>query len=513
MRLNLLIFILLTALGYAQQGNDLISGDVCDIAVYGDLIKIPESELTSEQCFDIGKCEFNGKHYKEAYRFFEMAGSKGFEDSVLLEFYINESLLALGKQQVYLYKDSLANSEGSPEAHDHIRVGVQTYLNHLLDIGILNKFFLVCGILVLVLAGMILYSFGNKNPATWFFGMFLVCMSQFIIEWDLRWVRDVEYFFTDPFYRVSFFLWGPVFYLYIKRSFHPGRSLKVFKSDIIIHTAVFLFLTILYVSCRIFPAVDVLNWPHELFRSFLFKTGHMIFYFLMTVRLVAVNYGKLSNIHKRWFLSLGVFFTVMSVAMVYVFLYEDDYSILYESRLFFALIFCVLGLFVWGSFLIQPRVFLQLGLRVLSRQDDPSRIKNVNKEPDHLIDAKKYRNSGLTESLIRKLRSDLLRVMEEDKLFLDHDLNLESLARSLDSDRYSVSQVINQEFGKSFYEFINDYRVDEVVRIIQEEGKKRKLVDIAFLAGFNNRVSFNKAFKSRKGVTPSSYLHQVTSVA
>ena len=105
----------------------------------------------------------------------------------------------------------------------------------------------------------------------------------------------------------------------------------------------------------------------------------------------------------------------------------------------------------------------------------------------------------------KSLKIQLEELLKNKKVFLDNNLTLEDLANKLNTDRYSLSQTINQEFGKNYYELINDYRVNEAVRIIRDSKKDILISDLIFESGFNNKVSFYKAFKKRHNKTPLEY--------
>jgi len=130
----------------------------------------------------------------------------------------------------------------------------------------------------------------------------------------------------------------------------------------------------------------------------------------------------------------------------------------------------------------------------------------MNKRVNGLEPKEKYQNSGLTPAMALALRDQLL-VSMDDKVFLDHTLSLESLSKLLNTDRYSLSQVINQEFNKNFYEFVNDYRISECMAQIESSIKQPDSIsDLIYESGFNNKVSFYKAFKKRNSVTPAQYI-------
>jgi len=123
----------------------------------------------------------------------------------------------------------------------------------------------------------------------------------------------------------------------------------------------------------------------------------------------------------------------------------------------------------------------------------------------------KYKNSALSKSELKLYIERILNLMKEEKPYLDSELTLPRLANQLGINPHKVSQVLNLELGKSFYEFINEYRFQEVKQRLQES-KNRHLtfLAIAFDSGFNNKNTFNKVFKKYAGVTPSQFLQKTS---
>ena len=116
----------------------------------------------------------------------------------------------------------------------------------------------------------------------------------------------------------------------------------------------------------------------------------------------------------------------------------------------------------------------------------------------------KYAGSPIDTELSASLMGDLLRVMETDRPYLRNDLNLAALSDMVGASPYHMSQVINQQSGKNFYDFINGYRVNHAAKLLLLDPSVT-ITSIAFEAGFNNRVSFNTAFKKQFDMTPSVY--------
>ena len=121
----------------------------------------------------------------------------------------------------------------------------------------------------------------------------------------------------------------------------------------------------------------------------------------------------------------------------------------------------------------------------------------------------KYKKTGLSESYSRELKENLLDLMVKERPYLDGELRLDDVAKSLGISRHHASQIINEHFGTNFFDFINIYRTEEAVRLLKEEKDKINLSEIGFIAGFNNTVSFNKAFKKNTGLTPSKFRKKV----
>lgn len=122
----------------------------------------------------------------------------------------------------------------------------------------------------------------------------------------------------------------------------------------------------------------------------------------------------------------------------------------------------------------------------------------------------KYKKSSIDKGYIAEYRKRLLIYMESEKPFLDNELNIYKLAKSIDIPSHSLSQVFSIGVGKSFYDFVNEYRVEEFKRRIKiGQNKDYTLLAIAMDSGFNSKSSFNRVFKNITGKTPSTFVNSV----
>jgi AraC-like DNA-binding protein len=106
------------------------------------------------------------------------------------------------------------------------------------------------------------------------------------------------------------------------------------------------------------------------------------------------------------------------------------------------------------------------------------------------------------EKYFNRLKS----LLSENKVFVDPDLTLVTLAESVGLPSHQVSKLINEKFGKSFNDLINEYRVNEfIARINNPQYQAYSVLGVAMDVGFNSKSSFNSTFKKITGKTPSAY--------
>lgn len=121
-------------------------------------------------------------------------------------------------------------------------------------------------------------------------------------------------------------------------------------------------------------------------------------------------------------------------------------------------------------------------------------------------DEPRYQKSSLTGKQSSAILERLLEYMDVEKPYLDGKVSLSQVAEHLDVSSNHLSQVINQNLDRNFYDFINAYRVDLVKRRLAESaGSRPNILAIAYDAGFSSKSSFNEVFKKSTKLTPSQY--------
>ena len=103
---------------------------------------------------------------------------------------------------------------------------------------------------------------------------------------------------------------------------------------------------------------------------------------------------------------------------------------------------------------------------------------------------------------------DIEKIIRENRYFLDNTLTLQKLAGLLGTNRQYLSNYINQEKSMTFYDYINDFRLEEAKRLLDGKTDTHQIYmeEIATKAGFNSYATFLRSFAKKYGVTPSKYL-------
>ncbi len=119
---------------------------------------------------------------------------------------------------------------------------------------------------------------------------------------------------------------------------------------------------------------------------------------------------------------------------------------------------------------------------------------------------RRYEKSTLTPERGDDYLKRLLDVMPTEKPYLDNDLTLQKLAKTVAISPHHLSQTINERLEQNFFDFINSYRIEEAKKLLVDAGKKHySILAVAEEVGFNSKSAFNTAFKKHAKLTPSEF--------
>lgn len=140
---------------------------------------------------------------------------------------------------------------------------------------------------------------------------------------------------------------------------------------------------------------------------------------------------------------------------------------------------------------------------------DEGIVPSPSFDENPFIEKEKYLKSGLGEHEKQEIHIMLTNLMKQDKPFTNPELTLGEIAEQLRVHPNKLSQVINSVTQKNFYDYINSWRVDEFIHLVNKpDNMNYTLLSIAFECGFNSKSSFNRNFRKITGLSPSEYLKE-----
>lgn len=245
--------------------------------------------------------------------------------------------------------------------------------------------------------------------------------------------------------------------------------------------------------------------PPILFIFFLIMTAISgTVYFLLTIKLfkrldiqIFNNFSNATNMDLSWIRKLVLVFGVVWTALISV-------TVIHHVLQLFSMAFCTDGLFLSLSVFVILIGYFGLKQKIIyGNEDIIVPVESGNKQT-------RYAGSKLSNSDEKHLADQLKKHIDSSKSYLNPDLTLSQLATEIGISSHILSQVINGQFNLNFFDFVNQYRVEEFKqRIVNPNYEKYSLLGIAFDCGFNSKSAFNRIFKKSTNLTPSQYKEKV----
>jgi len=374
----------------------------------------------------------------------------------------------------------------------------------LLSVGVFQGCFL---------AGILLFQKRGRRSANQLLALlvFLVAVlhSGYVVQLSELWKLMPAFpRMTEPFW----FLLGPLFYGYVRLLTGYSTSIS-WKAAVHLLPFCIKWIPILhsYISPDTFREAAYLQYIYQagdeslrllpLLYSYLFMIQVFIYAVLSTRLLMRYERGykdNTSNTQVHYIHWLRIVFAVFAGYLVY----ETIASLLLIVNQSLQSEFIYLSVLLLSSFLFLI-AYMAIG------------------HPDVLFPAilersTKYQHSSLATNYVERQLNALHTLMEEKQPYLRGDLKLDDLAGMLQVSSHHLTQLLNQHLEKSFYDFVNDYRVQEAQRrLIDPAYQHYTILAVALDVGFNSKTTFNRLFKSYTQMTPSQFqkTHQLRQVA
>ena len=205
------------------------------------------------------------------------------------------------------------------------------------------------------------------------------------------------------------------------------------------------------------------------------------------------NYSTLDDIDVRWIIRYSLMLILIGVNYVYI-CYSHDHTRGFTQQWF------VVFMMIYSIEQILYRKDPWEGVK-------SERVNELTNEGKGLPVTGEDLNSpqdDKREAINSESAQRLTRWMRETKPYLNPDFQLMDLRHVLPMNRTYLSRFIRDEFGCTFYQFVNKYRIEEAKRLMTEQ-PDLKIEDVAIKSGFSSRSSFTQTFTKETGFSPREW--------
>jgi AraC-like DNA-binding protein len=128
--------------------------------------------------------------------------------------------------------------------------------------------------------------------------------------------------------------------------------------------------------------------------------------------------------------------------------------------------------------------------------------------PVEIADPKIFQKNlvKIDDSIVISVFPRIEMIMKQEKLFLEPELTLGELSEQIKLSEKTVSQIISQQTGLHFCDFVNSYRIEFAKKkLVEITNKKQTVLEVLYDSGYNSKSVFNFQFRKFTGKSPSQY--------
>jgi AraC-like DNA-binding protein len=323
----------------------------------------------------------------------------------------------------------------------------------------------------LILSCYFFFFIRKKQLSNYFLGLLLLALS-------LRVGKSVMYYFHHDISKVylqlglsACFFIGPALYFFIKSSLF---NVKTLPNSWKIHIGILTGIMVIGGFIVPYHKYPHLWWNYIIFSIYIQWGIYLLFSSLLLKDIVKKALSAYSDLKA---FDIWIFSIFMSTLLIF---------------LTYSAVFCGVY-YISGAIAFSSALYL--GLFILM----------YRKKTDDLFSAtNKTTSKKLSEENTQDWTQRLDSLMLEKHLFKNPNLKLNDLAQEMNISGHQLSQFLNENVGKNFTLFVNEYRIQEACNILTSE-TNLSIEGISSEVGFNSKSTFFAAFKKSKGMTPALY--------
>lgn len=327
----------------------------------------------------------------------------------------------------------------------------------------------------------------NKNKRNYPVAFLVLAFSGILFSYVLYWTKHTALMpYFNSFQMIGYYSAGPLLYLYLLEMYNKKMT------HFYLHFSfafIWIGLTFFIWAQYIFDFRVAIGSIYSFLAHYLLIVAHLSLYFFLMFFLIKKNNivkTEFEKIRYKWVKILISLYALFLIAYIsyYVLVNFSFFNNQWDYMISFSM---TLAIYTIGYFAYkEPQIF--------DGEFFAELFLNVENKTD-----------SFEEHLINEFYSNLVNYIEREKPFKDNELRLANLADKVGYSTHLLSKIINKKSGKNFNSFINDYRLSEAEKLLLSNDKNHSIKTIYFDVGFNNKVTFYKAFKEKYHCTPTEY--------
>lgn len=301
-------------------------------------------------------------------------------------------------------------------------------------------------------------------------------MLDFLYGTSSNLIREYPQFYGLYHFPVGF-LYGPVLWFHFR--FFLNNQFR-FRRNQLLHLLPALIVIISLSDIFILPGAERRDYIGSHFDFIMIfnysRSWHILGYGAAIIYLVYRSFARLSADKKLYVITICLIYFLTAVFLSWLVGFASGWRQFIYYYLSASTIVFIIGFVVYRD----PRFLQQI--------------------------TKKYLHSAISASEMERIARKIKRGVKTDKLFLQKDLTLRKLSDQIDEKPHKISQTLSAYMKESFHDLINRERIIYAKQMLVDKAYDHyKIEAIALDSGFNNKVTFHKAFQKFESVTPSAF--------
>lgn len=366
-----------------------------------------------------------------------------------------------------------------------------------MDLNIYNSLFLAGIVQGFVFVFVVLFSKKYRTKSIYFLTALIFMLS----------VSNLNYFLSDAriitakqlylyFYLPLASIIPPLLYLYVRTFLYPEKNITLGEKLLFIPFVIFLLLTIAF---RVGKLAHLDSPSFEAFFAFILNLHELLSVTFTFIILVALLSKIIKFEQRQENFNLSIVKTRLNwlkLTLLLLFILTCIWAFLAYKNIFIPEEFTSFYL-LWLGLSVLIYWLGHIGIYKFGINEERKKIRAYSIKKNLSGNKKTIKNEHIIA---------LERLLSKEKIYLDSNLTLESVANKLDLSTSYLSRILNAELQTNFAEYLNSFRIKEAKDYLQNpDFSKYTIIAIGLEAGFNSKSAFYNVFKKSTGKTPLEF--------